>query len=608
MDDLITVLVGTHPCSSLSFQSFSNQHSTLLCTTSNKQQAGSYEVKVYIKSLGFAEHNNALSLDNSDYITVSVAVTLTSVSPGSGSISGGTLITLTGTGFSHMKERMSVYVGEYPCEIVESTATTSIECITSPAPSSAGMLTVSVHISDSYASVQSSYSYATTQTPTVTDISPADGLEGGMEVEITGDKYGSVISDVTVQFLGPKEAFYHSLAPTEVLCNVVAVTNTAITCHAPHRSAGLYSVYVHVKGKGLSQAGMSTPPVTYQLSVNQVNPAQCGHGGGVLINVTGSGFPTNDDEKDNIDIKVCGSSSTCEVVDVFSEGLLSCMLHESGVSDTSVDISCAVVISYNNLIDTSNQNITYSSTLTPWVTSISPDSGGTAGGTYVTITGLGLLPIGVDGASLQEHELVVTLDGAICEWFDQAQFPLPNDTVVMCRTSDHRTTVFAEINVYVNDKGNALVSEGVLYQYVDRWSSVYTWGGLPPPLEGESVYIKEGQTVFLDTNTPVLNLILIEGELIFEDEQDVHLQAKYIFINNGKLQIGTEDNPFTHNATVTLHGVVTDPEIPIYGAKVIGIRQGELDIHGRKRTVTWTRLSATATKNSTKLELQVRND
>ena len=37
--------------------------------------------------------------------------------------------------------------------------------------------------------------------------------------------------------------------------------------------------------------------------------------------------------------------------------------------------------------------------------------------------------------------------------------------------------------------------------------------------------------------------------------------------------------------------------------KVLGVRQGDLDLHGRRRLRTWTRLAATATVNSTTLTL-----
>ena len=60
-----------------------------------------------------------------------------------------------------------------------------------------------------------------------------------------------------------------------------------------------------------------------------------------------------------------------------------------------------------------------------------------------------------------------------------------------------------------------------------------------------------------------------------------------------------------HFAVITLHGTVKDPEILVYGAKVIGVRQGDLDLHGRPRNVTWTRLQATAMANDTFLLLEV---
>ena len=60
-----------------------------------------------------------------------------------------------------------------------------------------------------------------------------------------------------------------------------------------------------------------------------------------------------------------------------------------------------------------------------------------------------------------------------------------------------------------------------------------------------------------------------------------------------------------HRAVITLHGTVRDPEIPVYGSKVIGVRQGDLDIHGKPRNVTWTRLESTAEQNDTVLFVQV---
>lgn len=60
------------------------------------------------------------------------------------------------------------------------------------------------------------------------------------------------------------------------------------------------------------------------------------------------------------------------------------------------------------------------------------------------------------------------------------------------------------------------------------------------------------------------------------------------------VQVGTEDKPFEHKGIITLHGHVRSIEIPIYGAKGIGIREGTLDLHGQHIPITWTILAQTA--------------
>lgn len=69
------------------------------------------------------------------------------------------------------------------------------------------------------------------------------------------------------------------------------------------------------------------------------------------------------------------------------------------------------------------------------------------------------------------------------------------------------------------------------------------------------------------------------------DEADIELQAENILIaNGGRLQIGQEGAPFQHKAIITLHGHLRSPELPIYGAKTLAVREGVLDMHGMKHT------------------------
>jgi hypothetical protein len=105
----------------------------------------------------------------------------------------------------------------------------------------------------------------------------------------------------------------------------------------------------------------------------------------------------------------------------------------------------------------------------------------------------------------------------------------------------------------------------VLFQYVDLWSSPWTWGGDAPPDTGTIVSIESGKTVYFDTVTPILKAVIIDNaSLIFDDNQYVALNAEYILIvNGGRLQIGTEINPFQHNAVITMYGHLRSIELPI---------------------------------------------
>ena len=66
------------------------------------------------------------------------------------------------------------------------------------------------------------------------------------------------------------------------------------------------------------------------------------------------------------------------------------------------------------------------------------------------------------------------------------------------------------------------------------------------------------------------------------DQPFVNLQAEYIVVSHGGvIEIGTEDEPYLSEAQITLHGHVRSIELPIYGAKVLAVTNGRLDVHGK---------------------------
>lgn len=75
-------------------------------------------------------------------------------------------------------------------------------------------------------------------------------------------------------------------------------------------------------------------------------------------------------------------------------------------------------------------------------------------------------------------------------------------------------------------------------------------------------------------------------------------------VRNGYFEAGTEQFPYTSKLTITMHSNVRDPYLPIYGNKVIGVRFGTIDLHGKPRLKVWTSLETTAEAGSPTITLQ----
>lgn len=69
------------------------------------------------------------------------------------------------------------------------------------------------------------------------------------------------------------------------------------------------------------------------------------------------------------------------------------------------------------------------------------------------------------------------------------------------------------------------------------------------------------------------------------------------------MEVGTEENRYTSQLTITMHSTVFDPNLPIFGNKVIGVNYGVLEMHGVERPVTWTDLKETVEIGGTEITL-----
>jgi hypothetical protein len=124
-----------------------------------------------------------------------------------------------------------------------------------------------------------------------------------------------------------------------------------------------------------------------------------------------------------------------------------------------------------------------------------------------------------------------------------------------------------------------------------RWSDPATWGGALPPA-GALVVIPAGKTVLLDTATSALRGLTIEGSLLAADT-DVAITTDVLMVRGGRLAIGTANEPYTRRATITLTGTSTADAAAAagFGAKVLGVAGGVLELHGTPGIQSWTRLA-----------------
>ena len=269
------------------------------------------------------------------------------------------------------------------------------------------------------------------------------------------------------------------------------------------------------------------------------------------------------------------------------------------VDSESAQLPCQPVLTHANGTKTTLQNaVTYTNTATPLLTSIYPRFGSVLGNKTVTFSGSDF------SDNIQDYK--ITIDGINC-------VPTAaNSTSVTCTTGDRPGLVDSSLEIYINGKGN-VATQGKLYKYVMRWSQDVTWGGEFAPMHMESIYIPTGLNLLVDVDaTPLLNAVVVEGSLIFPSDpnpdHERYFDAKYVFVTNGTLEAGTEEFPYTSKLTITMHGNISDPYLPIYGNKVIGVRFGTLDLHGVERTPTWTVLDHTAEAGSNQITLATAVD
>lgn len=297
------------------------------------------------------------------------APTLASISPTTGAAAGGTSVILSGSGLSGAT---AVSFGGIPGTVVSSSATTV--AVAAPAHA-AGAVDVTLNTPAGMVRLPAAFAYIGSA-PTAAFLVPTAGpLVGGTNVSILGT--GFVVGDTSVMIDG-------TVIPAG---SVTVYGDTLLSFVTPAHAAGTAAVTV-TTSDGTTNAIPSGFTYVAVPTAASLAPAAGPSSGGTVVTLTGTNFLAG-----NTTVMVGGTVVSNGSVIVHSASSLTFTMpaHLPGnvtVSVSTVGGTSAVPGGFTYLSE-------------PVISSISPSTGPTAGGTLVTITGANLT--GTTGVAFDQH-------------------------------------------------------------------------------------------------------------------------------------------------------------------------------------------------------------
>ena len=297
--------------------------------------------------------------DQFTYVTAAAPV-VTGLSPTSGPTAGGTLVTITGTGFTGAT---AVDFGTTAATNVTVVSDTSITADSPAGTAGTVDVTVTTPAGISATSPADQFTYQVVAAPTVTGLSPTTGpAAGGTLVTITG-----------TGFTGATAVDFGTTPAT----NVTVVSDTSITADSP-AGTGVVNVTVTTPGgtSAVSPADQFTYAVAAAPVVTGLSPTSGPATGGTLVTITGTSFTG----ATAVDF---GTTAATDVTVVNDTTITA----DSPAGTGTVNVT--VTTPSGTSATSSADQFTYTAVAAPVVTGLSPTTGPAAGGTLVTITGTG---------------------------------------------------------------------------------------------------------------------------------------------------------------------------------------------------------------------------
>ncbi|KAF1056971.1 MAG: hypothetical protein GAK34_00041 [Delftia tsuruhatensis] len=310
--------------------------------------AGSGTVNVTVTTAGGTSVTTA-----ANQFTYLPAPTVTSVSPNFGPQAGGTSVVITG---ANLSGATAVLFGATTASYVVNSATQ----ITATSPAGTGTVDVRVTTTGGTSAISGADQFSYLATPTITSITPTAGPQaGGTMVTITG-----------TNFIGTTGVNFGASAATGFTVN----SATSITATAP---PGTGTVDIRVSNSVGTSPAVAADQFTYVAapSVTSISPTAGPTGGGTTVTITGTGFST----APGTGAVRFGAATATYTVNSNTQITATAPAGSAGTVDVTV-----TTVGGTSATSAADQ-FTY--VPAPTVTSISPTSGPTSGGTTVTITG-----------------------------------------------------------------------------------------------------------------------------------------------------------------------------------------------------------------------------
>jgi hypothetical protein len=308
-------------------------------------------VDVTVTSVGGTSSKS--SADRFSYVA---APSVTGLDVSSGPLSGGTVVAITGTGFTG-----ATYVG-FGSNAAASFTVVSDTRITATAPAgTAGIVDITVTTVGGTSGTSTADHFTYVAAPSVTGVGPAAGpTASGTVVAITG-----------TGFTGASAVNFGS--NPAVSFNIIS--DTQITATAPAGSAGIVDVTVTTVGGTSAASAPDHFAYVAAPSVTGVGPAAGPTSSGTVVTITGTGFTGASS------VSFGSNPAVSYTVDSDTQITATAPAGSAG----SVDITVTTVGGTSTA--TAADHFTYIAA--PSVTGVGPAAGPTSSGTLVTITGIG---------------------------------------------------------------------------------------------------------------------------------------------------------------------------------------------------------------------------